>query len=447
MTNNDNCASAFQLDVDLRRAGYAAGASQAVIEALVRLRAPAKPVGAKPREPITLALVIDRSGSMSGVPLAEARRCARMIVQALGPADRAAVIAFDDEVQRLTGVLESGERSALLAAVDAIESGGATDLHGGWLEGARVLGQDMAPAGVHRVVLLSDGAANRGETDLETIAASCRDVAKQGISTSTYGLGTHFNEDLMLAMAKAGRGNAYYGQTAQDLAEAFQNEFALLTSLCARGMVLKVNAPKGVQVTLRNDYERAEGDALAWKLPDLAFGAEAWAYLKIVVPHVFLDAATVNLPITLSIKAAGAGSTPLFFMASLPPIERMTRAALMNLPAHAIVEARREELAAGDALELVRRLIAHGRWDAASTEVDKAQQRFAANPWCKGILDTMQRMIARRDAFAAKEAAYASAAMRRRLAARDELKFCLDPADIPAFLRRKTEQGKGRRPS
>ena len=446
MTNNDNSASAFQLDIDLRRAGYAADASHAVIEALVRLRAPAKPANAKPREPLTLALVIDRSGSMSGAPLAEAKRCARTIVQSLGPADRAAVIVFDDEVERLCGVIGSDQRTALLAAIDAIDSGGATDLHGGWVEGARALGQDMASAGTHRVILLSDGAANRGETDLETICASCRDLAKQGISTSTYGLGTRFNEDLMLAMAKAGRGNAYYGQTAQDLAEPFHDEFALLTSLCARGMVLKVNAPRGVQVTLRNDYECAEGEALAWKLPDLAFAAQAWAYLKIVVPHVFLDAPTVSLPITLSIKAAGPGSTPLFFMASLPPIERMTRAALMSLPPHPEVEGRREELAAGDTLELVRRLIAHARWDAASAAVEKAQQRFAANPWCKGILDTMRRLISRRDAFAAKEATYASAVMRRRLAARDERGLHFDHADIPAFLRRKTEQGKGRRP-
>ena len=202
--NHDTTAAAFQLDIDLRRPGYAAGASQAIIEALVRLRAPQKPPHAKPREPITLALVLDRSGSMAGVPLAEAKRCARMIVESLGPRDRAAIVAFDDEVERLSPVVGGDQRSGLVAAIEAIDSGGATDLHGGWLEGARVLGQNVAGSGVHRVILLSDGAANRGETDLETISASCRDLAKQGISTSTYGLGTRFNEDLMLAMAKAG---------------------------------------------------------------------------------------------------------------------------------------------------------------------------------------------------------------------------------------------------
>lgn len=444
MQNNNTAASAFALSIDLRRPGFAAGGSQAVIEALVRLQAPPQPAGARPREPLTLALVIDRSGSMAGLPLDEAKRCARTIVQSLGARDRAAIVAFDDEVEVMCPVVGVEQRNTLLAAIDTIESGGSTDLHGGWLEGARLIGRSIAGAGVHRVILLSDGGANHGETGLETIAMSCKDLAKQGISTSTYGLGESFNEDLMLAMARAGLGNAYYGQTAQDLAEPFQAEFALLTSLCARGMVLKVNVPRGVQVRLRNDYEPADGQGLAWKLPDLAFGAEAWAYLKFVVPNVFLADASVHLPITVSVKAAGAGSTPLFFMASLPVVQRLTRQALMSLPPNPVVEARRDELGAGDVLELVRRLVAHQRWDAAAAAVDRAQRRFASNPWCKGILDTMQRMIARRDRFGTKEAAYASVSLRSRLASRDELHLQVDDDGIPAFLRRKTEQGKGR---
>ena len=55
----------------------------------------------------------------------------------------------------------------------------------------------------------------------------------------------------MLTMAGAGRGNAYYGQTAADLAEPFAAEFALLTSLCARGLMLKVQAPDDVAELLR----------------------------------------------------------------------------------------------------------------------------------------------------------------------------------------------------
>ena len=382
---------------------------------------------------------------MAGAPLEEAKRCARSIVQSLGPRDRAAVVAFDDTVEVVAPVLGMSQRAGLLARIDAIESGGRTDLHGGWQEGTRLLEAAMNGTGVHRVILLSDGGANVGETDLENIAAGCRDAARGCISTSTYGLGRHFTEDLMLAMAKAGRGNAYYGQTAQDLAEPFQAEFALLTSLCARGMVLKVNVPDGVTVRLRNDYEPADGEANAWKLPDLAFDAEAWAYLEIAVPETLLGGDLVQLPVTVSIKAAGPGSTPLFFMASLPPVARLSVDALATAPVDALVERRRTELDAGDVLDAVRALIAQDRWDAALAKVAQAQRQFAAHPWCAGILATLQRMVARHDQFLAKEAHYASRSLRNRLARRDETRFCIaEEDDAPAFLRRKPEQGKGR---
>jgi Ca-activated chloride channel family protein len=196
---------------------------------------------------------------MSGAPLEEAKRCARHIVDSLAAGDRAAIFAFDDEIERVAPLSPATGKLALAAALAGIGSGGSTNLHGGWRAGADELAGQLAGEDVHRVILLSDGCANAGETDLEAIAGQCKTLAQRGVSTSTYGLGHDFNEALMLAMAGAGRGNAYYGQTAADLAEPFAAEFALLTSLCARGLVLKVNAPPNVGVKLRNDYDPVEG--------------------------------------------------------------------------------------------------------------------------------------------------------------------------------------------
>ncbi|MEP7208075.1 MAG: VWA domain-containing protein [Casimicrobiaceae bacterium] len=438
-------AQAFDFRVALRRPGVVPG-EPATIEALVSLQGPARPADAMPREPLTLALVIDRSASMAGTPLDEAKRCARTIVESLGPRDRAAVVAFDDEVEVLAPVLGVHQRASLLAAIDAIASGGSTDLHGGWQKGVHLLQAAMNGVGVHRVILLSDGGANVGETDLESIASACRDAARGCISTSTYGLGRNFTEDLMLAMAKSGRGNAYYGQTARDLAEPFQAEFALLTSLCARGLVLKVNAPADVEVRLRNDYEPADGEARAWKLPDLAYDAEAWAWVELRVPGNVLGEfeGEVQLPITVSAKAAGPGSTPLFFMTAVPPLAALSADDLATAPLDARLEQRRDELEAGDTLDAVRSLIAADRWPDALAAVEKAQARFAAHPWCASVLATMQKLVANRDAFGAKEALYARDNLRRRLTARDEVRLCLaEEQDAPAFLRRKAEQGRG----
>ena len=96
-------------------------------------------------------------------------------------------------------------------------------------------------AALARVILLSDGNANVGETtDTAAIAALCAEIAANGVTTSTYGLGRSFNEELMVEMAKQGHGNPYYGDTAADLFEPFAEEFDLIANLYARHVRLSL---------------------------------------------------------------------------------------------------------------------------------------------------------------------------------------------------------------
>jgi Ca-activated chloride channel homolog len=447
MPDANNATSAFQLLLTPEKAALAAE-GPTTLRVLVRMQAPDLPAGSVKRTPLNLALVLDRSGSMSGAPLDEAKRCARNIIDSLAPGDRAAIFAFDDEIERVAPLTPASEKLALSAALSAIGSGGTTNLHGGWRAGADELAGQIAGDDVHRVILLSDGCANAGETDSETIAGQCKTLARSGVSTSTYGLGYDFNEALMLAMANAGRGNAYYGQTAADLAEPFAAEFALLTSLCARGLVLKVNAPAGVGVKLRNDYEKVESEAFAWRLPDLAFAAEAWALLELEIPaQQETGGEHVALPITVSVKAAKQDSAPLFLMAALSPLPVVGIAQWQSMPGDELVTRRVLELDAGDALEAVRLAIAANDWKQAQTLVDEAAARFAKHEWAAAIIATMRRLIGERDKrLAMKEAQFSRRQMNVRLSRRDEeaAQYRADES-LPAFLRRKPEQGKGRR--
>ena len=447
MPNTNEPQAAFKLLLTPDRPALAAG-HPTTLRVLARIQAPEAPPDAPPRRPLHLALVLDRSGSMSGAPLTEAKRCARHIVDGLAPGDRAAVVAFDDEVVRVAPLTPAADKLTLAAALASIESGGSTDLHGGWRAGADELARNLAGDDVHRVILLSDGCANAGETDLEAIAGQCKALAQRGVTTSTYGLGLNFNEALMLAMAAAGRGNAYYGQTAADLAEPFAAEFALLTSLCARGLVLKIQAPANVGVRLRNDYAPVDGETLAWHLPDLAFASEAWALFELTVASGDVaDRNVVMLPVTVSIQAAAADSAPLFLMGSLPALPVVGRAQWESMVADALVAQRALELDAADALANVRAAIEADDWKRAKQLVDAAAARFAHHPWAAAILATMHRLIDERDKrLAAKEAAFTMRRMRSRLASVNEPKFCAaDQLQLPAYLRRKVEQGKGRR--
>ena len=214
------------------------------LQVLVRVQAPDTDPTQKRKErgPYHLSLVIDRSGSMSGEPLMEALRCADHIIGRLQATDVASLIVFDDRVDTLVRARPLADSTAFRSALRSVQSGGQTNLHGGWEAGAESLAIDADKAALARAILLSDGNANAGHTcDTEEIAALCAKAAERGITTSTYGLGSRFNEELMVEMAKRGRGNSYYGETAADLFESFVEEFDLISNLYARNVHLKVD--------------------------------------------------------------------------------------------------------------------------------------------------------------------------------------------------------------
>ena len=101
----------------------------------------------------------------------------------------------------------------------------------------------------------------------------------KGISTTTVGLGRHFNEELMIGMARAGGGQQYYGQTAEDLFDGFDEELALLEALCLRKLRVKLITGAGVIAEplglVRQNPDRT------YTLSDLAWGTEAWLLVRL----------------------------------------------------------------------------------------------------------------------------------------------------------------------
>ena len=401
------------------------------------------------RTPLSLAVVLDRSGSMSGEPLEEAKRCARMIVDGLGPDDRAAIFAFDDEVQCFAPLTEGGSKHLLAAAIESIASGGSTNLHGGWRAGADALRAGLSHDGLHRVILLSDGNANAGIVDLETIAGEGKELAKAGVSTSTYGLGRDFNEDLMLALATAGRGNAYYGQTALDLAEPFEAELALLSNLCARGVMLKVRTDPTVSVRMLNAYPPVEGESDAWWLPDVAFASEAWAMLEFTVApeHVAATGDTFAPAVSVSVQAKAPDASPLYVIAGAPSLAVVDLAALNAMPRDPLVETRLLEIGAAKALESVRAALAEGNVAIAKRLLDEASKVYAEHPWAAAILATMQRLVGEGNAaMAVKESRYSARSLNVRLSQKLEPGREVDLSEsVPLYLKRRGSQGAGKR--
>ena len=426
-----------------RRAGLSAGTDN-TMEILVRVQAADAPGGdVADRAPQAIALVIDRSGSMEGRPLAEARRCAEYVVGKLRPKDAVSLVQFDNRVQRLWPAVPLGDGAPLRAAIAAIHSGGNTHLHGGWREGAETL-TDVAGTGLKRVILLSDGQANEGLTDAAAIAAQCAEWAARGMTTSTYGLGNSFNEALMVAMARAGGGNHYYGDTAEDLMDPFQQELELLNNLCLRDLRLSATVPDGVEVQVVNDLPSIEG---GWRLPDLAWGAEAWAVLRLKVPAGALPPVGQLLS-ALRVSVEGrslAGEAVALERAGLA-LPVMSASAFDKLTDDELVSRRLVELAAADALSRMRTAADHGDWAAVDGQLEEARRQFAGNEWVAAVLSAMKEIAESRSRERMmKESMYSASKLRSRLSAKDEdVRFSVvrESFEQPLYLRRKPLQGK-----
>jgi Ca-activated chloride channel family protein len=156
----------------IRQAAPAAGGT---FEVLVRVQAPDRPPegeGATKRQPLRLAVVIDRSGSMAGQPLAEALRCAEYIGAGLQPTDQLAVVLYDNRVQVPLQLHPAGDPARVREALAGVESGGNTALFDGWQAGATIL-EGASGEAISRVLLLSDGQANEGLCDPQEIERHC----------------------------------------------------------------------------------------------------------------------------------------------------------------------------------------------------------------------------------------------------------------------------------
>ena len=413
---------------------------------LVRVQAPdPEPTQQKVRKPYHLSLVIDRSGSMSGKPLMEAVRCARHMVDRLAPTDLASLVTFDDHVRVLAPAEPVGDRKKLYAALAHVHSGGSTNLHGGWKEGAQSLLPGAGEAAMARVILLSDGNANVGETtETSKIAASCADVAENGVTTSTYGLGRHFNEELMVEMGKRGGGNHYYGDTAADLFEPFAEEFDFISSLYARDVRLSLSATQGVRIVLMNDYpvEEREGFPLI-RLPDIPLGAEAWVLIELEI-QAGLALESGNPVLQAGVTATTPDGAPIAFPDAALALKAVSAQAWDALLPDPLVVARQTELAAARFLEHARAAAEHGDWDAIQKMIEEARRRFADHPWVMEVLESMAELAKEMDSMRfSKEALYSSRKMHSRLSAKEEmLASLIDESSSPSFLRRKRSQGK-----
>ena len=358
----------------LRPAVAADGAS--TLDLLLTIATPELPAGqVQTRPPLNLALVIDRSGSMAGRKLSYARKAARFLVGELTARDRLAIVTFDDEVSVLVPSTPVGDHQLFLAAINTIHRGSSTALFDGWRAGAIQVAEQMDPAQLNRVLLLSDGQANAGLTDQAKIAEKVAGLTQLGVSTSAFGLGDGFDEDLMGAIASAGDGTLAFIENPAQLADLYASELQGLAATAGRRVSLVVRAENGAElVDGLNDFPH-NGDG-SWQLPNLRAGQELQVGLKLQLPAWQPNQAICSAELSWDGKGAG-DRQHLIEPLQLPVIAASELAGLERDAAVA------EQLAVMAANRARRRAIEQldlGHIEDAEFSLDSASSLFAELP-------------------------------------------------------------------
>jgi Ca-activated chloride channel family protein len=225
---------------------YVKAGSKHVIPVKISLTGFTLPVSSD-RAPVNVSLVIDRSGSMSGEKIANARKAAIAAISHLRDSDIVSVITYDSSVQVVVPATKLTDRSDVIRKLQSISVGGSTALFAGVSKGSSELRKFLDRQKVNRVVLLSDGIANVGPSTPGELGRLGMSLAQDGISVSTIGLGLGYNEDLMAELANRSDGNHKFVEHPYQLASIFNKEFNNILSVVAQDIQITINCANGVR--------------------------------------------------------------------------------------------------------------------------------------------------------------------------------------------------------
>ena len=195
---------------------------------LLRVGVRAQEIQAWERDPLALVLVVDVSGSMKNHDrMGLVKRAVERMLDNLDSRDTVAIVTFNGEATEILSPTSVGERDAILAATEAFSPGGGTDAALGLQLGYKVAAAGAAPGVISRVVLLSDGLANTGQTDQVKILESVREHLNRGVHLNTLGVGIEGHNDTFLEqLADGGDGICDFVDDDRAIQRALGERFA-----------------------------------------------------------------------------------------------------------------------------------------------------------------------------------------------------------------------------
>ncbi|MCG5219811.1 YfbK domain-containing protein [Streptosporangium soli] len=203
--------------------------------ALLRVGLQTRRVAATARRSANLTFVVDVSGSMAEPGRLDLVRDAlHTLVDQLAPGDQVSIVSFSDEARLVAPMTPATSRAALHEAIDSLSVEQSTNLSAGLVAGYQEAAKSYRRIATNRVILLSDGLANTGETNWQAILDQVSEHAAKQITLLCVGVGREYGDELMEQLADNGDGAAVYVSSQDEARKVFVDQLATTLDLRAR---------------------------------------------------------------------------------------------------------------------------------------------------------------------------------------------------------------------
>lgn len=203
------------------------------------------------REPLSIMAVVDRSGSMTGAPIANVKAALHQMVDELAPRDRLGIVIYGTNSNvHLAPVTVQGNREAMHAAIDGIAIDGSTSMEAGLTLGYQAAFAEAEQfGGKVRMMLFTDEQPNTGRTDAGSFMAMAEDASKRGVGLTTIGVGVQYNGALATKVSSVRGGNLFFIAGPDKGAELMKSEFRNMVSEVAHDLVMTLVPHAGYRIS------------------------------------------------------------------------------------------------------------------------------------------------------------------------------------------------------
>lgn len=215
------------------------------------------------RKDAALTFVIDVSGSMDmDNRLGLVKRSLELLVEQLRPWDTVSIVVYGTDARVILEPTPGSDQGRILEAIYSLQPEGVTNAEAGIRLGYQMAMRGYKPDGINRVILLSDGVANLGQTGPEEILSEVRHYVEEGVTLTSIGFGMdNYNDVLMEQLADNGDGFYAY---VDDLREARRLFIEQITgTLQTIAMDAKVQVEFNPHVVMRYRLVGFENRAIA----------------------------------------------------------------------------------------------------------------------------------------------------------------------------------------